>query len=135
MNSVDEIKYGGDVLAIVIPASFSSEGTRFFTPKEFSQQLGFIKHSGGDRIQPHTHNPGERIITFTQEVLFVRKGKVRVRLFSKKREFVRDKVLSAGDIILLVSGGHGFEFLEDTEVIEVKQGPYLEKDDKERFEG
>ena len=135
MVNVERIAHGRDVLAVIIPSGFSSEGIQFFTPKDYSQQLGFIRHTAGKRVQEHTHKPQDRIITYTQEVLFVRRGRVKVNLFDKKKRFVAERVLSNGDIILLVSGGHVFEFLEDTELIEVKQGPYLEKDDKERFDG
>jgi hypothetical protein len=44
------------------------------------------------------------------------------------------RVLNSGDIILLANSGHGVVMLEESEIIEIKQGPYLEKDDKVRFE-
>ncbi|MFH1835702.1 MAG: hypothetical protein ABH851_05900 [Methanobacteriota archaeon] len=132
---VDEISRGGDLIAIVIPTDYSAEDTRFFTPPDFSQQLAFIRKKAGTGIKEHTHKPNERIVTFTQEVLVVRKGRVKVNLFDKDKVFICDRILTEGDVILLVSGGHGFEFLEDTELIEVKQGPYSGDDDKERFEG
>ena len=135
MAEFEEIKRDGVLIAIVIPSNFSGEGTHFFTPPDFSQQLAFIHHSTGDKIQEHTHKPNKRIVTLTQEVLFVKKGKVKVKLFDKKNTFIGERILTAGDVILLVSGGHGFEFLEDTQLIEVKQGPYSKVDDKVRFEG
>ena len=133
MADVEKIKKGDTVLAIIIPSDFSCQGTRFFTPKDYSQQLGFIHHECGDIIQTHSHKPNERIVARTQEVLFVKKGNMKVKLYDADRNFVCDRLLGEGDVIILVSGGHGFEFLEETELIEVKQGPYLEEDDKERF--
>ena len=44
-------------------------------------------------------------------------------------------ILRTGDVILLASGGHGFEVLEELEMYEIKQGPYIGEDDKTRFEG
>lgn len=135
MADVEKITCDGEVIAIIIPHDFSSGGTHFFTPPEYSQQLAFIRHDAGDRIQEHIHKLNKRVVTSTQEVLFIKKGSVKVSLFDKKRRFVCDKILSTGDAILLVGAGHGFEFIEDTELIEIKQGPYSKEDDKIRFEG
>ena len=135
MREVETIKAGEEIIAIIIPAEYTCEGTEFFTPNEFSQQLGFIQHKAGDKISDHTHKPVERIIRYTQEVLFIKSGEMKANLFDGKRNLVCSKTLSAGDVIILVSGGHGFEFLGDTEIIEVKQGPYLEEDDKEWYLG
>ena len=44
------------------------------------------------------------------------------------------RVLGPGDVIILMSGGHGFEVLEDLNMVEVKQGPYVGDADKTRFE-
>ena len=43
------------------------------------------------------------------------------------------RVLGPGDVILLISGGHGFEVLEELNMVEVKQGPYAGETDKTRF--
>lgn len=133
MADVEEIRDGDELIAIIIPSDFSSEGLHFFTPGDFPQQLGFIHRKRGDSAQNHIHNPVKRTIELTQEVLYVKKGRVKAMLFTKNKEYLCDKILATGDLIMLASGGHGFEFLEDTELIEVKQGPYLEEDDKERF--
>ena len=65
----------------------------------------------------------------------MRRGKLRVDFYNSQREYVNSNVLEAGDVLLLIAGGHGFEVLEDIEMIEVKQGPYLGEQDKTRFEG
>ena len=133
MSDVERVEKDGEIIAIIIPSDYSCEGTKFFTPKEFSQQLGFIHHKAGDEIRGHTHKPSHRTITLTQEVLFIKRGMIRVNLYGIDQELVCSRELSSGDVIILVSGGHGFEFVEDTEIIEVKQGPYLEEDDKEWY--
>ena len=53
---------------------------------------------------------------------------------TKKKKYLMSKILNKGDVILLVNGGHGFEMLEKTEMIEVKQGPYIDGKDKTRFD-
>jgi mannose-6-phosphate isomerase-like protein (cupin superfamily) len=124
---------GERVLAIIVRASYGNEGIEFFTPDDYSQQLAFMKHPAGKSIEPHVHNPVDRSLSLTQEVLFVRKGVLRVDFFDEGREYLESRVLRAGDVILLASGGHGFEVLEELEMIEVKQGPYAGEGDKTRF--
>lgn len=115
----------GIVLCHIIRAQYSPSKTEFFTPDNYSQQLGIIKYPEGGNIKPHFHNKVTREVFYTQEVLVIRKGKVRVNLFNNQSlDFLTAVVLQAGDTILLASGGHGFEMLEDTEMLEVKQGPY-----------
>ncbi len=75
----------------------------------------------------------ERKVVVTQEVLYVKSGKVRVNFFDDNKNVFEGRIIARGDLIFLASGGHGFEFLEDAEMIEVKQGPYAGEDDKVRF--
>ena len=84
-------------------------------------------------IQPHMHNLAPREVFFTQEALFIRRGKLRVDFYSVQREYCKSRVLGSGDVILLIAGGHGFEVLEDLNMVEVKQGPYAGDADKTRF--
>lgn len=128
------ISRGGTVLAMIIPARYSEPGIQFFTPPEFSQQLAYMRHPAGKQILPHVHNPVAREVLYTHEVLFLRKGRLRVDFYDQERNYLESRVLEAGDTILLASGGHGFEALEEIEMIEVKQGPYSGELDKTRFE-
>ena len=122
------------LLAIIIRTSFKKEGIDFFTPPDFSQQLGYMNRPKGYKIQPHIHQRIERKIEYTQEVLFMKKGLVRVDFYKNDKTYLNSKLLNTGDVILLSSGGHGFEMLEDSEIIEVKQGPFAGNIDKSRFE-
>jgi mannose-6-phosphate isomerase-like protein (cupin superfamily) len=122
-----------ELIAIVIGSRFEKDGVEFFTPGSFSQQLGYMHHQKGKVIPPHIHNRVNRDIHLTQEVLFVRKGRVKVDFYNNKQTFISSTILEAGDVILLASGGHGFTMLEPTEMIEVKQGPYLGDRDKKLF--
>ena len=131
---VESITENDKLLAIIIRTNFKQEGINFFTPSDFSQQLGYMNRPKGYKIQPHIHNKVERTIKYTQEVLFIKNGLVRVDFYKTDKTYLLSKVLKKGDIILLSSGGHGFEMLEESEIIEVKQGPFAGNIDKSRFE-
>ncbi len=133
--SVETISAGDQILAIILRDDFCEPGLHFFTPGDFSQQLAYMHHPTGKVIQPHVHNPVPRSVIYTQEVLLVKSGKVRVDFYDDDQAYLQSKILGAGDVILLASAGHGFEMLEETEMIEVKQGPYMEHDDKVKFTG
>lgn len=128
---VRTVEHNGNILAIIIPADFREDGVRFFTPDQFSQQLAFMKHPKGHEIQPHVHCSVPREVQYTQEVLVIRRGKLRVDFYDGE-EYLESRKLGPGDVILLASGGHGFKVLEELEMIEVKQGPYG-GEDKVRF--
>lgn len=130
MRNIECIKKGEELLALIIRQDHSQEGTEFFTPETFPQQVGFISKKKGETIQAHTHRLLKREIFLTQEVLIIRKGRIMVNLYDQEKEYFDSRVLEAGDVILLVGGGHGYETLEDVEMVEIKQGPYLGKDDR-----
>lgn len=132
---VDNIKHNGILLAIIIPGNFNKPGIHFFTTNDLSQQLAYMNHPAGKVIEPHVHNAVPRQVQFTQEVLFLKKGKLRVDFYDDDKNYLESRILKAGDVILLATGGHGFEALEEIEMIEVKQGPYAGEEDKTRFKG
>ena len=131
---IETISYSEEIYAIVIRSNFSSNGIEFFTPNTFSQQLGYMNRPKGYKIKPHLHNLVKREVKQTQEVLFIKSGRIKVNFYDKKKVYLESITLEKGDIILLASGGHGFEMLENSEIIEVKQGPYVGESDKERFD-
>ena len=131
---IDRILHGNRLLALILRAGYRAEGIQFFTPDEFSQQLGYMNRASGYVIPPHVHNPVSREVQFTKEVLFIKSGRVRVDFYDDEQNYLESRILGAGDVILLAYGGHGFEMLEQTEMIEVKQGPYAGEADKTRFE-
>ena len=93
-----------------------------------------MNRPSGYVIQPHLHNPVERDVQYTKEVIFVKSGKVRVDFYDEDKNYLESTILQQGDVILLAYGGHGFEMIEDCEMIEVKQGPYAGEKDKTRFD-
>jgi len=134
-NGIERIEFEQKLLALIIRNDYANSGIEFFTPDEFSQQLAFMSHPKGKIIEPHVHNVLSRKVEYTQEVLFIRKGKVQVDFYSDNKQYLCSRVLKVGDVILLASGGHGFKALEPLEMFEVKQGPYAGEKDKTRFEG
>lgn len=127
---IDNVILNGETRAIILRNDFEKNGIHFFTPNESSQQLGYMKRPKGYIIPPHEHREVVREISKTQETLFVKSGIIQANFYDDDHKLFSIKILRKGDVVLLVSGGHGFEFLEEGEIIEVKQGPYLDKDDK-----
>lgn len=130
---IERIYHDDTLYAIIIRASYQKNGIEFFTPGHFSQQLGYMKRSKGYRVPAHVHNAVRREITLTNEVLFLKRGKIRIDFYSEAKTLFQSHILTAGDVILLAAGGHGLEFLEESEIIEVKQGPYSGDQDKTRL--
>ena len=129
---IKKIEHEEKTLAIIISNDFSEEGIHFFTPNDFSQQLAYMHHPTGKIIEPHAHNPVPREVTYTLEVLFLKRGKLKVDFYDEKQNYLESCVLKSGDVILFAGGGHGFEVLEEIEMFEVKQGPYIGETDKTR---
>ncbi len=130
---IEQLNNNGKILGLIIRANYHKNGISFFTPNDFSQQLGYMSRPKDYVIEPHVHNLVERKVDLTQEVLVVRSGKVRVDFYDDDRTYLESRILQSGDIILLAHGGHGFKMLEPTEMVEVKQGPYCGELDKIRF--
>jgi mannose-6-phosphate isomerase-like protein (cupin superfamily) len=132
---IEMIQFDNVTYAIIIRSDYDKKGITFVTPNDFSQQLAYMNHPKGKQIMPHVHNPVPREVHMTQEVLWIKKGKLRVDFYKEDQSYLESRELHAGDVILLAKGGHGFEVLEEIEMVEVKQGPYAGEMDKTRFEG
>ena len=135
MGKVEEVKKKNKLLAMIIRNDYECEGFDFITPNEYSQQVAYMHHPTGKVIDAHVHNLIHRNVVMTQEVLFIKKGVLRVDFYDEYEDYLESKKLYAGDVILLISGGHGFQVIEEVEMIEVKQGPYSGDQDKKRFMG
>lgn len=135
MGTVEEVKKKEKLLAMIIRSNYQCEGVDFITPNEYSQQVAYMHHPTGKVIEAHVHNLVNRNVVFTQEVLIIKKGILRVDFYDEYEDYLESRDLYAGDIILLVSGGHGFKVIEEVEMVEVKQGPYSGEQDKKRFIG
>lgn len=131
---IKNITHNEKLLAIIIKKDYQKDGVEFFTPNEFSQQLAYMSHKKGKRIDAHTHNVIPREVNYTKEVLVIRKGKLRIDFYEDNQNYIESHIAEEGDVVLLAYGGHGFEILDDCEMIEIKQGPYLGNEDKIKFE-
>jgi mannose-6-phosphate isomerase-like protein (cupin superfamily) len=130
---IEKFIHNNDTFAIIVRKDFNNTGINFFTPNDYSQQLAYMSHPVGKEIQPHIHKKVQREVNYTQETLFIRKGKLKVDFYTDEQEFLESRILQSGDVILLIKGGHGFKVLEDLEMFEVKQGPYAGDEDKIKF--
>jgi hypothetical protein len=131
---IENIKYKNKLFALIVRRKFRiKSGISFFTPKEATQQFGYMKHKKNHLIMPHKHNKRITKIMITTEVIILLKGILRVDFYNEKKIYLFSKKVYAGDIIMLVNGGHGFKILKDVEMIEVKQGPYTLSNDKIKF--
>lgn len=135
MGQVEQVKKKNKLLAMIIRNDYSCDGVDFITPSDYSQQMAYMHHPTGKAIDAHVHNLVHRNVVMTQEVLFIKKGVLRVDFYDEYEDYLESRDLHAGDALLLVSGGHGFRVLEEVEMIEIKQGPYAGDNDKKRFAG
>lgn len=130
---IEKIEHAGELLALIVSHRYDRPGISFFTANDLSQQLAYMRHPAGKTIEPHVHNPVTREVKLTQETLLIKRGKLRVDFYDRSQNYLESRVLEAGDVILLVQGGHGFEVLEELEMYEIKQGPYAGDQDKTKF--
>jgi hypothetical protein len=132
-KNIKFINYKKKNLAIIIKSQYKSNKTKFFTPNNYSQQLGVLNFKTNQEIIPHYHKKITRVINFTRETLIIKSGVVRVDFYEKSNKYIKSTILRKGDVILLVQGGHGFKILKKATIIEIKQGPYNSNTDKIRF--
>ena len=131
---MEEIKSNdGKIIAIVVKKNFDENGINFVSKKEFPLQLGVNSYKKEIKIKPHFHIEKDIMINKIQEIVHIENGKVIVNLYDLSGKKFKSVMLSMGDTIFFVDGGHGFEILEDTKIIEVKQGPYFGKDKDKRI--
>ncbi|MBI3544759.1 MAG: hypothetical protein HY075_15925 [Deltaproteobacteria bacterium] len=134
-TGLEYIYNDGELYSIILRDEYAGTSINFFTPDSFSQQLGYLPHKAGNIIKPHLHKLSRREVEYTHEVLFIKRGKVLVNFYDKQKAHLGSETLGRGDVILLCGGGHGFKVLEECVMIEVKQGPFMGLEDKERFDG
>ncbi len=125
--ATSEIRDGGMLLARHVTADeWDKGGLAFFSQDSEFLQVGMWNYESGKRLLAHTHNDIPRTIQRTHETLYVRKGRIEARIFNEARDLVATLVAGEGDILTLMSGGHGYTVLEDgTQVLEIKNGPYV----------
>lgn len=132
---IETVRHEANIIAIIIYKDHRTEGIEFITPQNFILQLGSMTRPQGHKIPPHIHNPVRRETIGTQEALFIKRGKIEIDFYSFDKEYLQSRVLVAGDIVLLAGAGHGITIIDETEMVEVKNGPFIPGFDKGRFDG
>ncbi len=132
-SNVGLISQRGEPLALIIRRGFAPASTTFVTPHEFGLQVGYVVRSGGEEIPRHAHRKIPRQIEDTCEVLVVQRGRCEVTLYDRDKAEAAHRILERGEVLILARGGHAFRMLEDTVLLEVKQGPYVGPQEKEPF--
>lgn len=133
MTGIELIADGAQPLAYVIRQDAVSPRTDFFTGDDSSFQGGFVVYPAGGRVEAHAHLPVVRTVVGTSELLVVRTGRCFVDIYTDEHHLIATRELLSGDAVLSVGGGHGFRMVEDTLLLEVKQGPYGGPHEKQRF--
>lgn len=123
---------GESLIAIHISAAYEAEKTRFLTPNSEPIQMGIGVFKKGGAVEPHRHVGIPATVSEFQEFIFVRRGRVLATVYDVSDRAIKRLELGPGDSLLLLRGGHAFEFLEDTEFLELKQGPYLGREQMKR---
>ena len=131
--TVDVIRSGDSTLCYIVRSESLSTATEFITPPEMTLQVGHIVHPSGHKISRHENRPQERNISGIGEFLLVQRGRCEMDVYDGQRSLVATRELRAGDFVVLLDCGHGFRMLEDTVLLEVKEGPYAGPGGKEEF--
>ncbi len=126
---MEKIVHKGRLVALKI--SSIADGSVPVTESDGALQVLTLKYAKGRLVAPHTHTPHRRETTVLQECLVVIRGKLRVFFFDEDEKTSTQADIAQGETCVILSGPHAVEFLEDSEVIEIKNGPYI--DDKRSF--
>jgi len=134
MKGIEKIIWKENTLAIIIRNDVKVNGTNnFLSEKNYPLQIAVHKCEKGHIFKPHKHRAFERMIKITQEVLFIKNGKILVDFYNEKSEKIAERILNGGDVVFFIGGGHGIKVLEESEIFEVKQGPYINKETDKEF--
>ena len=122
---IEQMTHNGIMYALIIREGEVAPGAHFFTPDEYPLQVGVQLRVKGTVIKPHAHCEVKTSRSgFLQEVLHIQQGRLKTNFYTDDGQRIAERVLEAGDTILLIRGGHGFEALDDVRMLEIKMGPY-----------
>lgn len=133
IKMTEQIINNGCISAIIIRAGFKKDGVQFFTPNEFSQQLGYMSRPAGYKVDAHINKKVDEKVIQTNEVLYIKSGKIKISIYNTDNTFFEERIINTGDVILIAAVGHSIEMMEDSEIIEIKQGPASGNNDKLNF--
>lgn len=132
---IEEVFHNDILLAIIIRNHSYKSGINFHTDSKSEFQIATMSHKSGYAITPHLHNVQTRIINTTSEVIYIKKGILEVNFYDHNHYMINNVHLRAGDFIYLIAMAHGFNIIDDVELLEIKQGPFYKNLDKVRFNG
>jgi len=135
MNKRIEFKdIHGTLLAYKVHGELPEGLCPYSDENDFIQLLSW-HYQAGKKLPSHMHLPVPRNATHTQEIIVVLSGRLRTDVFDVERHPVAQVLVGAGECMVFLQGGHGYEILEDgTRVFEMKNGPYPGAEiDRERF--
>lgn len=122
---IENIMINGTIAAKIFYCRPIVPGVHFYLEDESTLQVGKQLRLKGEQIKPHRHLPVKVQKEQTlKEVLYIEKGKVKIIFYDDRWQEIDSRILNPGDMILLIKGGHGFEVLEKTVMVEIKEGPY-----------
>lgn len=125
MKGLEKVLFKGKLVALIFRKNIAVDGVKFLTEESNPFQIGLHNRQKGVKLSPHIHKISKPIVVREiQELLYILSGKIRVTLYNSKGGKIAKKTLIDGDSILLLSQGHGVDFLETSKIFEVKQGPY-----------
>ena len=117
---------------IFTPGDYKNE-KHFLTEDSNEFQIAQFNLDEATEIKRHIHRDQERKINKTSEVIIVNEGSLELEIYDEELKLVTKEIVNQGQVIALFNGGHGFKTLSKSKFLEVKQGPYVEDQDKERF--
>jgi len=131
-----KIEHEGQIISIIYRNDDWVKGLNFITPDEMFVQVGSWWYDKGKKLASHIHNDFDRIASRTQESVYVKRGSMKVVLYTEQKEYMQEYILFKGDLAVFAYGGHGYEILEDdTQIIESKNGPFIDVEtDKTKFD-
>ncbi|HRZ40320.1 MAG TPA: dephospho-CoA kinase, partial [Candidatus Omnitrophota bacterium] len=129
---IEEIKEGGELMALVGRVSVELAGR--FIPltqdEKLPLQIAINQGKKGDKGKfVHYHTPAPDQSAPRQEILYVISGQIKALVYTLEGKLVEERIVNAGEFVLFAQA-HNIEFMEDSKILEVKQGPYpgMEKD-------
>ena len=132
---MQKIEHRQKIIAIIYRDEDWVKGLNFITPDEMFVQVGSWWYDKGKVLAKHVHKDFDRVAKRTQECVYVRKGSMRVTVYTEELTILDTFTLAEGDLAVFAYGGHGYEILEDdTQIIESKNGPFIDvATDKTKF--
>lgn len=122
---IERIVHNGEIVAIIARDVSRIKDVEFLTDPQDSLQVGILRRQIGQKVGPHKRHYKEQLISSMHQAVHVLQGSLLLKIYDENTEqIIRSLRMNAGDVVTLQKHGHGIEFLEETLILEIKQGPY-----------